>query len=102
MDVSSKSCIFAPVFYTMIYCIFIYVANIIKIMDKIIYKPKILVRNSKIPLIAKTAKCHVAVVYNALAFRTNTELARNIRAITKNLYGGLLVKRYPELLIEED
>lgn len=102
MDVSSKSCIFASVFYTMIYRIFIYVANIIKIMDKIIYKPKILVRNSKIPFIAKTAKCHVAVVYNALAFRTNTELARNIRAITKNLYGGLLVKRYPKLLIEED
>lgn len=102
MDVSSKSCIFTPVFYTMINRIFIYVANIVKIMDKIIYKPKILVRNSKIPLIAKTARCHVAVVYNALAFRTNTELARNIRAITKNLYGGLLVKRYPELLIEED
>lgn len=71
-------------------------------MDKIIYKPKILVRSSKIDAIAKTAGCNVAMVYNALAYRTNTELARNIRAITKNLYGGLLVKKYPELLIEED
>lgn len=71
-------------------------------MDKIIYKPKILVRNSKIPFIAKTAGCHVAMVYNALAYRTNTELARNIRAITKNLYGGIRVSRFPELLIEED
>lgn len=70
-------------------------------MDKVVFRPKILVRKSKIEKIAKTANCHEAAVYNAIAFRTHTELARTIRNITCNLYGGILVKKYPELLIED-
>lgn len=70
-------------------------------MDKIVYKPKILVRESKIMKIAHSSGCKSrAAVYNALAFKTNSQLAVNIRNVACSLYGAILVKRYPELMQE--
>lgn len=69
-------------------------------MDRIIYKPKILVRKTKIEKIAKAAGCSEAAVYNAIAFKSNSQAAIDIRNITLSMYGGLLVKKYPELLEE--
>lgn len=69
-------------------------------MDRIIYKPKILVRKSKIEKIAKAVGCSNAAVYNAIAFKSNSQAAIDIRSITLRMYGGLLVKKYPELFEE--
>ena len=69
-------------------------------MDKVVYKPKILVRKSKIGEIAKAVGCCDAAVYNAITFRTNSKMAVDIRDITCNRFGGILVKKYPELLKE--
>ncbi len=67
-------------------------------MDKVVYNKKILVRKSKISKIAKAVGCSEAAVYNAIAFKTKSQLAMDIRAITCNMYGGILVKKYPELV----
>ncbi len=69
-------------------------------MDKVIFKPKILVRKSKIEKIAKAIGCKDVCVYNALAFRTNSQQAKNIRQTTKERYGGIEVTRYPYLIEE--
>lgn len=69
-------------------------------MDKVVYKPKILVRKSKIGKIAKEVGCCDAAVYNAITFRTNSKMAVDIRDITCNRFGGILVKKYPELIKE--
>lgn len=68
-------------------------------MDKVLYKPKILVRKSKIMKIAETVGCAQAAVYNAIAFRTNSEMAVKIRNVAVNRYGGIKVKS-PELIEE--
>ncbi len=67
-------------------------------MDKVVYKQKILVRKSKIAKIAKAVGCSDAAVYNAIAFKTNSQLAIDIRDITCRMFGGILVKKYPELV----
>lgn len=69
-------------------------------MDKIVFKPKILIRKSKIGKIAKMVGCCNAAVYAAISFKTNSELAVNIRDVATNRYGGLLVKKFPELVEE--
>ena len=66
-------------------------------MDKVIFKPKILIRKSKIGKIAKSVSCNAAV-YNAITFRTNSDLAVDIRNVACNKYGGILVKKFPELV----
>ena len=68
-------------------------------MDKVLYKPKILIRKSKIPKIAEHIGCASAAVYNAIAYRTNSDLAVKIRDAAINRYGGLKVK-HPELIEE--
>ena len=68
-------------------------------MDKVVYKPKILVRKSKIPKIAKYIGCGTAAVYNAVSYRTNSELAVKIREYACSIFGGLKVK-FPELIEE--
>ncbi len=70
-------------------------------MDKIVFKPKILIRKSKIGKIAKTVGCCDAAVYAAIAFKTNSKLAVDIREVATNRYGGILVKKYPELVEEQ-
>ena len=67
-------------------------------MDKVIFKPKILIRKSKIGKIAKSIGCCDAAVYNAITFRTNSDLAVDIRNVACNKYGGILVKKFPELV----
>ncbi len=69
-------------------------------MDKVIFKPKILIRKSKINKIANTIGCCDAAVYAAIAFKTNSKLATDIRDVACNRYGGILVKKYPELVEE--
>lgn len=69
-------------------------------MDKVVYKPKILVRKSKIGKIAKSVGCCNAAVYAAIAYKTKSKLAVDIRNVTCNRFGGILVKKYPELVEE--
>ena len=69
-------------------------------MDKVLYKPKILIRKSKISLIAKTIGCATAAVYNALAYRANSDLSKKIRETAINRFGGIKVEKYPELIEE--
>ena len=70
-------------------------------MDKVVYKPKILIRKSKSGKIAKSVGCCNAAVYAAIAYKTNSELAANIRNVACNKYGGILVKKFPELVEEK-
>lgn len=39
----------------------------------------------------KKIGCGQAAVYNALAFRTNSKLAGDIRSLATNIYGGVQV-----------
>ena len=67
-------------------------------MDKIVYSKKILVLKRKIPKIAQAVGCCEAAVYNALAFKTNSQLAKDVRDITIRMYGGVLVPRFPDVV----
>lgn len=58
-------------------------------MNKIVNKTKILVERSKINKIAKAMGCRETAVYNALAYRTNSQMAGDIRSLAINRYGGL-------------
>ena len=69
-------------------------------MDKVLYKPKILIRESKIDKIAQAVGCGRAAVYNAIAYRTNNKNAAYIRSVACNRFGGILVEKYP-VLVEE-
>lgn len=69
-------------------------------MDKVLYKPKILIRKSKISPIAKKLGCATAAVYNAIAFKTNSDLSKKIRDAAINEFGGIKVDKYPELIEE--
>ena len=55
-------------------------------MDKVLYKPKILIRRS--------------AVYNAIAYRSNSDLSKSIRKVATSKYGGIKVDKYPELIEE--
>lgn len=65
-------------------------------MVKAVYKKKILVETEKIPKIAQAMGCCKAAVYNALAFKTNSQLAKDVREVTVKMYGGVCV-RVPDL-----
>ncbi len=69
-------------------------------MDKVLYKPKILIRESKIDKIAQAVGCGRAAVYNAIAYRTNNKNATKIRLLACSRFGGIFVKKYP-VLVEE-
>jgi len=69
-------------------------------MDKVLYKPKILIRRSKISPIAKELGCATAAVYNAIAYRSNSDLSKSIRKVATSKYGGIKVDKYPELIEE--
>lgn len=61
-------------------------------MNKIAKKERILVEKSKISKIMSVTGCGQAAVYNALAFRTNSKLAGDIRNLALNRFGGVKVK----------
>lgn len=61
-------------------------------MNKIVKVTKILVDKPKIAKIAKEAGCKEVCVYNALAYRSNSRLAGDIRTLAINRYGGLKAK----------
>lgn len=61
-------------------------------MNKIVKKERILVDRTKISKIMTKAKCSQAAVYNALSYRTNSELAAKVRNIALEQFGGILVK----------
>lgn len=61
-------------------------------MNKIVRKEKILVDKDKIPQIAEHFGCSRVCVYNALAFKSNSDLSSDIRNTTLNRYGGVRVR----------
>lgn len=61
-------------------------------MNKIVKKERILVDRTKFSKIMTRAKCGEAAVYNALAYRTNSDLAAKIRKLALEQFGGILVK----------
>lgn len=61
-------------------------------MNKVVKRERILVDRTKISKIMTKAKCGQAAVYNALSFRTNSELAAQIRELALSQFGGVLVK----------
>lgn len=58
-------------------------------MSKIIKTKRILVSSSAILKIISIYGCSKASVYNALAFRSRSKLASDIRATALNSYGGV-------------
>lgn len=61
-------------------------------MNKIAKKERILVERSKISKIMSVMGCGQAAVYNALAFRSNSKQAGEIRNLALNRFGGVKVK----------
>lgn len=61
-------------------------------MSKVVKIEKILVDKAKILKIAEKLGCGRVAVYNALAYRSNSELANSIRSIALNQYGGVKTK----------
>lgn len=61
-------------------------------MNKIAKKERILVERSKISKIMSVMGCCQASVYNALAFRSNSKQAGEIRNLALNRFGGVKVK----------
>lgn len=61
-------------------------------MDKIVKKLKILVDLDKISKLAEKNGCHTTCVYNALAYRTNSKKAGEIRKMALERFGGEIVK----------
>ncbi len=69
-------------------------------MDKVVFRPRILVRKSKINKIANKVGCCEAAVYKALAYETASDLSNRIRKETTDFFGGITVQRYPYLIEE--
>lgn len=61
-------------------------------MTRLIKKERILIDPSKIDKIMDSVGCHKAAVYNALAYRSNSKLAEDIRDMAINRYGGVIIK----------
>lgn len=61
-------------------------------MVKIAKIQKILIDEDKIPKLMKDFECCEATVYNAIAFRSNSKKAVEIRNKACNRYGGEIVK----------
>lgn len=67
-------------------------------MDKVIFKPKILIRKSKIAKIAGKMNCSGTAVYKALSYDSCSQLSNEIRKTATQTYGGILVQKYPYLV----
>lgn len=48
-----------------------------------------MIDKSKVDILMSRFECGRATVYNALAYKTNSELAENIRQEALNRYGGV-------------
>ena len=57
-------------------------------MKKVVKIEKILIDKDKIPKIMKIFGCGKATVYNALAYRSNSQQAQDIRSCALNRYGA--------------
>lgn len=89
MDICPQTCIFASVNENKTRCKRIYVAKIQKNnMKKLVKIEKILIDKDKIPKIMKIFGCGKATVYNALAYRSNSQQAQDIRSCALNRYGA--------------
>lgn len=66
-------------------------------MNKVVKIEKILIDKDKIPKIMKIFGCGKATVYNALAYRSNSQQAQDIRSCALNRYGAEPVK-VPQLV----
>lgn len=70
-------------------------------MDKLIKRNKIFLREGKISKIAQKVGCSQAAVFNAIAYRSNSELAMRIRKVAIEDFGGIIGRR-DELMTDED
>lgn len=70
-------------------------------MDKLVKRNKIFLRDGKVVKIAQKVGCSQAAVFNALAYRTNSELAMKIRKVAIEDFGGIIGRR-DELMVDED
>ena len=66
-------------------------------MKKVVKIEKILIDKDKIPKIMKIFGCCKSTVYNALAYRSNSQQAQDIRSCALNRYGAEPVK-VPQLV----
>ena len=66
-------------------------------MNKVVKIEKILIDKDKIPKIMKIFGCGKTTVYNALAYRSNSQQAQDIRSCALNRYGAEPVK-VPQLV----
>ncbi len=66
-------------------------------MNKIIKKERILVERSKIAKIMSATGSSQSAVYNALAYRTNSKSAGDIRHTALTRFGGVVIKE-PKLV----
>mgnify|MGYP000566726865 CR=1 FL=1 len=57
-------------------------------MKKVVKIEKILIDKDKIPKIMEIFGCGKATVYNALAYRSNSQQAQDIRSFALNRYGA--------------
>lgn len=70
-------------------------------MDKLVKRNKIFLRDGKVVKIAQKVGCSQAAVFNALSYRTNSELAVKIRKVAIEDFGGIIGRR-DELMVDED
>lgn len=61
-------------------------------MNKVVKIEKILIDKDKIPKIMKIFGCGKSTVYNALAYRSNSQQAQDIRSCALIRYGAEPVK----------
>lgn len=66
-------------------------------MNKVVKIEKILIDKDKIPKIMKIFGCSKTTVYNALAYRSNSQRAQDIRFCALKRYGAEPVK-VPQLV----
>lgn len=98
LDICLQTCIFASVneiqnsFKTYLWCKFTK-----NNMNKVVKIEKILIDKDKIPKIMKIFGCGKTTVYNALAYRSNSQQAQDIRSCALNRYGAEPVK-VPQLV----
>ena len=89
LDICLQTCIFASVNENKTRSKRIYVSKIQKNkIKKIVKIEKILIDKDKIPKIMKIFGCGKATVYNALAYRSNSQQAQDIRSCALNRYGA--------------
>lgn len=99
LDICLQTCIFASVNENetrsnYLWCKF--TKNNIN-MNKVVKIEKILIDKDKIPRIMKVFGCSRTTVYNALAYRSGSQLAQDIRSCALTRYGAESVK-VPQLV----